>query len=139
MSITKKHNKFIDELFVDLNATQAAIRAGYSPKAARQTASRMLTKADIRDEVERRMADSRMKSDEVIARLTGMAQGTSPTKTTIIKGKTVAGVTAQDVRTEYDVLSAVDKIGRIYALFVDKQVIELEGLEIIDDDEEADT
>lgn len=39
---------FIREFLIDLNATQAAIRAGYSRKTARQQASRLLTKVNIR-------------------------------------------------------------------------------------------
>lgn len=126
--ITKKQQKFIDEYMKDLNATQAAIRAGYSARSARATASRMLTKDNIRVEVEKRMTVSRLSSDAVIAHLSYMAQGLTPTKEVITDG---------EVTAYYDVLAANDKMGRIYALFVDKQVIELEGLEIIDDDEEG--
>ena len=40
--MTKKQKRFIEEYLIDLNATQAAIRAGYSPKTANEQASRML-------------------------------------------------------------------------------------------------
>lgn len=39
---------FVDEYLKDFNATQAAIRAGYSPNSARQIGSRLLTREDIR-------------------------------------------------------------------------------------------
>ena len=39
--------RFIEEYTVDFNATQAAIRAGYSEKTARQIASKLLTDIDI--------------------------------------------------------------------------------------------
>ncbi len=42
--LTGKEEKFCREYIVDYNGTQAAIRAGYSPKSARQIASRLLTK-----------------------------------------------------------------------------------------------
>ena len=42
-----KHAKFVAEYLIDLNATQAAIRAGYSPKTAKQQGSRLLTNADV--------------------------------------------------------------------------------------------
>lgn len=45
--LTAKEACFVDEYLIDLNATQAAIRAGYSPKTARQIASRLLSKANI--------------------------------------------------------------------------------------------
>jgi phage terminase small subunit len=42
-----KHARFVEEYMVDRNATQAAIRAGYSPRTARAQGSRLLTNADI--------------------------------------------------------------------------------------------
>jgi len=39
--------RFIDEYLIDLNGAQAAIRAGYSPKAAKEQASRLLTNANV--------------------------------------------------------------------------------------------
>ena len=129
MPITRKNQKFIDEYMKDLNATQAAIRAGYSVASARSIASELLTKPDVKAEVAKRMAESRMTSDEVVARLQAMAAGEVPTKTVETEGKELV---------TYDVLQALDKMGKIYALFVDKQIVENIGLEIIDDEESAD-
>jgi len=42
MAITPKQQRFVDEYLVDLNATQAAIRAGYSAKTAEQQGPRLL-------------------------------------------------------------------------------------------------
>lgn len=49
MTLTDKQQIFCEEYLIDLNATQAAIRAGYSEKTARQIASDNLTKANIQD------------------------------------------------------------------------------------------
>ncbi|XJC76750.1 terminase small subunit [Delftia tsuruhatensis] len=46
-ALTARESKFIDEFLVDLNGTQAAIRAGYSSKTARQIASENLSKPHI--------------------------------------------------------------------------------------------
>ncbi len=46
--MTPKQQRFVDEYLIDLNATQAAIRAGYSKKTARAVGSENLTKPDIR-------------------------------------------------------------------------------------------
>lgn len=48
---------FCREYLVDLNGAQAAIRAGYAPKAAKEIASRLLTKANVRAEIDRLMAE----------------------------------------------------------------------------------
>lgn len=45
--LTPKQQRFVEEYLVDLNATQAAIRAGYSAKTARQIGEQNLSKLDI--------------------------------------------------------------------------------------------
>lgn len=49
MALTDKQKRFCDEYLIDLNATQAAIRAGYSPKTAEQTASRLLRNVKVQE------------------------------------------------------------------------------------------
>lgn len=46
-----QHERFCQEYLIDLNQTQAAIRAGYSSVSARVTASRLLTNANIQDRI----------------------------------------------------------------------------------------
>jgi phage terminase small subunit len=46
-SLTPKQSRFVEEFLLDLNAKQAAIRAGYSLKTAKQQASRLLTNVDV--------------------------------------------------------------------------------------------
>lgn len=48
MALTAKQQRFVDEYLIDLNATQAAIRAGYSANTAEQQASRLLTNVKVR-------------------------------------------------------------------------------------------
>ena len=45
--LTPKQERFVQEYLVDLNATQAAIRAGYSKKTAKEQASRLLTNVNV--------------------------------------------------------------------------------------------
>lgn len=49
--MTPKQNKFCVEYLIDLNATQAAIRAGYSPNRANATAHKLLTNTDIKNKI----------------------------------------------------------------------------------------
>ncbi len=49
--LTPKQNRFVDEYLIDLNATQAAIRAGYSPRSARAIACENLAKPDIQEAI----------------------------------------------------------------------------------------
>ncbi len=46
-SLTAKQARFVEEYLIDLNATQAAIRAGYSEATARSIGAENLTKPDI--------------------------------------------------------------------------------------------
>jgi len=46
-----KQQRFVTEYLVDLNATQAAIRAGYSPKTAQQQGSRLLTNVVVKQAI----------------------------------------------------------------------------------------
>jgi phage terminase small subunit len=62
--LTAKQQRFCDEYLIDLNATQAAIRAGYSKKTARAIANENLTKPYIKEYIEKRMAE---KDSELIA------------------------------------------------------------------------
>ncbi|ODN41223.1 terminase small subunit [Piscirickettsia litoralis] len=52
--LSPKKERFVEEYLIDLNATQAAIRAGYSEKGARQQAHKLLTKVDIKKEIAER-------------------------------------------------------------------------------------
>lgn len=52
-TVTPKQGRFVEEYLVDLNATQAAIRAGYSPKTAEQQGYRLLRNAQIAAAVEK--------------------------------------------------------------------------------------
>ncbi|HDU8021399.1 terminase small subunit [Cronobacter sakazakii] len=51
MALTGKQEMFCREYLIDLNATQAAIRAGYSVKTANRTASENLSKPDIQNRI----------------------------------------------------------------------------------------
>lgn len=50
--LSKKHQRFVAEYLIDLNATQAARRAGYSEQTARQQGARLLTNVNILKAIE---------------------------------------------------------------------------------------
>lgn len=52
MNLTPKQQRFVEEYLVDLNATQAAIRTGYSEHTAEVQGSRLLSKAKVREAVD---------------------------------------------------------------------------------------
>ena len=54
---TPKQARFVDEYLIDLNATQAAIRAGYSAKTANREGARLLSNVDIRSSIETKRSE----------------------------------------------------------------------------------
>ncbi len=64
MSLTPKQQRFVAEYLVDLNATQGAIRAGYSAKTAEVQGSRLLGNVKVREAVEAGMK-ARSKRTEI--------------------------------------------------------------------------
>jgi phage terminase small subunit len=55
--LTEKQKQFVEEYLIDLNATQAAIRAGYSAKTANEKGSQLLTNERIQEAVSVAMAE----------------------------------------------------------------------------------
>lgn len=55
--LTAKQKKFVEEYLIDLNATQAAIRAGYSPNTAQEQSSRLLSNVKVKNEIDKAMAE----------------------------------------------------------------------------------
>lgn len=55
--MTEKQQRFCDEYLIDLNATQAAIRAGYSKKTANEQGARLLAKVSVQKYIAERKAD----------------------------------------------------------------------------------
>ena len=55
--LTAKQKRFCDEYLIDLNATQAAIRAGYSEKTANEQGARLLAKVSVQKYIQERKQD----------------------------------------------------------------------------------
>jgi phage terminase small subunit len=66
MALTPKQQRFTEEYLLDLNATQAAIRAGYSPRTANEQAARLLANVSV-SEVIRQAMEARSKRTQITA------------------------------------------------------------------------
>ena len=79
--LTDKQRKFVSEYLVDLNATQAAIRAGFSQKTARAQGQRLLTNVDIANAIAaaqaKREKRTEITQDRVVQELARIAFGNS--------------------------------------------------------------
>lgn len=76
-NLTVKQRMFVEEYLIDLNATQAAIRAGYSAKTADQQGSRMLANVKVQQAIAERMAERSKRTgvnqDRVVLELSKIA------------------------------------------------------------------
>lgn len=75
--LTAKQQRFCDEYLIDLNATQAAIRAGYSVKTANEQGSQLLAKLSIQEVIGKEMAERSRRTginqDRVVLELAKLA------------------------------------------------------------------
>jgi len=78
MALTAKQQRFVIEYLVDLNATQAAIRAGYAAKGAKDQAYQLMQRpeiaAAIKEAMEARNQRTKVDADYVLSRLTEIDQ-----------------------------------------------------------------
>lgn len=76
MALSALQEKFIEEYIKCRKGAEAARRAGYSERTARQMAHENLTKPDILQEIEKRTKENAMGVDEALSRLADIARGT---------------------------------------------------------------
>ena len=142
--LTPKQQRFADEYLIDLNATQAAIRAGYSKKTADTMASRLLGNVKVAEYIakmmESKQSDLIATQDEILQTLTRILRREerehivvtlkSRKSYTDENGKRVTeeNETAQliEIPTKVsDVNRAAELLGKRYGLFTDK--VDLSG------------
>ena len=77
MALTPKQKLFVEEYLIDLNATQAAIRAGYSPNNADKIGSELLGKTRVSEALKIAMAERSRRTginqDRILAELAKIA------------------------------------------------------------------
>lgn len=127
MKLTAKQKIFCDEYIISLNATQAAIKAGYSKKTARKIAAENLTKPVIQNYISERMKQKESSliatQDEVLQYLTSVLRGESQTTDIVLVGIGDGWQEVQEVEKkprEKDRLKAAELLGKRYGLYTDK-------------------
>lgn len=150
MALTKKQQRFVEEYLIDLNAAQAAIRAGYSPTSARQIADENMSKPDIKNAIEKALAErskrTGVNADRIIlelakiafvnptdvinmdeATIRGDANRDDTAAISSVKVKTIptedGNITEREIKT-YDKIKALELLGKHTGMFTDKFKIE---------------
>ena len=93
MSLNEKQKQFCEEFIIDFNATQAAIRAGYSKNTARNIACENLAKLNIQEYIkpliEKRNERTKITQDEVVANIVEVMQRCMQAKPVTFMGRQV--------------------------------------------------
>ncbi len=158
--LTARQKRFIEEYLIDLNATQAAVRAGYSPKTAGEQGSRLLATKSISDKIAEAMAElsrrTGVSQERVIEELAkvafvnaadvidfgtgGIPSSMSENDTAAISSMKVKKVPTKDgenVEREIkfiDKLKALELLGRHFGMFTENTSLSGEtGVVIVDD------
>lgn len=125
--MTAKQRRFCDEYLIDLNATQAAIRAGYSKKTAKAIANENLTKPSIKKYIEKRMAEKEAAliadQDEVLKYLTSVIRGQSRSSVVVVESTGDFMSEAREMEKapdEKEKLKAAELLGKRYGIFTDR-------------------
>ncbi|MET1957755.1 terminase small subunit [Enterococcus faecalis] len=123
MRMTEKQKRFCDFYIETGNTKEAAIRAGYSEKTAKQIGQENLTKPDLRAYIDERLAELKNErtadAQEVLEYLTAVMRGEYKEATLIGVGEGAQAVVDIDVGAK-DRLKAAELLGKRHALFTDK-------------------
>lgn len=118
-----KQKRFCEEYVVDMNAAQAAVRAGYSRRAARNQGNRLLAKAEIREYIdellEQLRAESISDAREIMEYLTAVMRGEQTSNVLCMVGEGKQSVIAK-LPDQRERLRAAELLGRRYGLFTDR-------------------
>lgn len=120
--MTPKQKRFCDEYLIDINATQAAIRAGYSKKTANVIGMENLTKPYLKEYIENRMAEKESEliagQDEVLQYLTAVMRGED--KEERLTTNALGEVETIETVVQGNRLKAAEMLGKRYGLFTEK-------------------
>ena len=127
MAMINKQKTFADEYLVDLNATQAAIRAGYSERSAGRNADRMMKNDEIRNYIEEQIQqlhnERTADAQEVVEYLTSVLRGESEGEELVneFQGDGISkAVNVKKKPSEKDKLRAAELLGKRFGIFTDK-------------------
>lgn len=129
--LTLKQQRFADEYIICGNATEAAIKAGYAPKAAYQTGAENLKKPQIKSYIDERLDELKSEKvadqQEVLEYLTSVMRGQTQEQTLCSIGELGQQVIDIDVGAK-DRIKAAELLGKRHRLWTDKVEAEVNGM-----------
>ena len=136
--LTAKQKKFCLEYLIDLNATQAAIRAGYSANSAYSIANENLKKPEVKkfidEQLQAKNSELIASADEVLRYLTSVTRGESESNEIVIVG-TGNGCSEANLvlkkPTEKERLKAAELLGKYHKIYTDKAEVNAEVTPVV--------
>lgn len=132
-----KQKRFADEYLICSNATEAAKKAGYSEKTAKQQGQRLLTNVDLKNYIDERLkileSEKIAQADEVMQYFTKVLRGEETEEVVVIEGQGDGVTEARKIKKEVspkDKLKAAELLGKRYGLFTDKLQLEDTSVEL---------
>lgn len=128
--MNERQRRFADEYIISGNATDAAVKAGYSKKYANTNASKLLQNTTIKSYIDERLADLQSKKvasqQEVLEYLTSVMRGEETEQTVIGVGDLGQELTDIEVSAK-DRIKAAELLGKRYRMWTDKVEAEVQG------------
>lgn len=121
--MTARQKKFCDEYLISGNATDAAVKAGYSPRTAKQIGCENLAKPSLKAYIDEQLdqlhSEKIADATEVLQYLTAVMRGEQTEQVLKLVGEGVQAITPIDVSAR-ERLKAAELIGKRFGLFTDK-------------------
>lgn len=142
--LTAKQKRFCEEYLVSGNATDAAIKAGYSKKTARSVGSENLTKPDIKNYIDEKLKEmeSRKIADaaEVMRYLTSVMRNETKEEVPVVvnHGEWSEVQMVEKDTSIKDRNKAAEMLAKRFGILTDKVSLEIAPVVIKDDVDESD-
>ncbi len=136
LPMTAKQKRFCNEYLIDCNATQAAIRAGYSAKTAYSVGQRMLKNVEVKkyidEQFEKLKNDNIADTQEIMEYLTSVMRGEQKEQVPLMYyDKQILEEKSASIK---EILKAAELLGKRYSLFTEKMELETTAsVKIMDD------
>lgn len=134
--LTERQRRFCEEYLIDGNATQAAIRAGYSKRSATVVSTTLMknprVQAHLKALLDELHSAKVANAQEVLEYLTSIMRGEQREQTLQLIGDGMQDITAIDVAAK-DRLKAAELLGKRYGIFKENVGVTMDAVVIVDD------
>lgn len=134
--LTERQRRFCEEYLLDGNASQAAIRAGYSKRSATVVSTTLMknpqVQAYLKELLEKLHSAKVADAQEVLEYLTSIMRGEQREQTLQLVGDGMQDITSIDVAAK-DRLKAAELLGKRYGIFKENVGVTMDAVVIVDD------